>query len=419
MKLYYVGTLMSASKPVPHKLEIKYYQYFNHNSMNETGEYLIQSEYNYIKKYMSLFLNTATGIDDKQLISYLKKIRGFDMCYQYLKNEEIVFEIIEDEFGMFYGKELITGLLFPLSTKANDTKFFYRRNTSGDHILDKFDIYSDKNMERFACVLLFKEAASANYINNYLKENNNKTFINAITRHYNDNVFNKEIIEKEKEPDLRQDEITKIMGTIEYFLNVLKILNNDIYIEQKNKYNDLFKDPDEKYLNASKFKYRQPSKKDLLKFLSNLKLSLIICKNNCNNISEYLNVIINMYLNKNNDADDIKLQINDIDNMMELFLTDKEKYNAVEQRNILNKFARLYILIIKLNNIPIINLDKSYFKDDLDGIYSEMISLYNEGIINIYPSITNNNITLKNTYDEIMNIQFKKINKNGIKKLVK
>ena len=284
MKLYYVGTIFGSAEPTPHKFEMNFYRYFNHNSISNNSEKLDKKTYGYIQRYMGAYLDLDTGIEDKLLINCLNKLQKYEFYRSYLVHDEIVFEIIEDESGMFYGKELITGLLFPLTREINETKMYYQSRSTGDHKLEKIDVYVDKNMERFAKIIKFKECASANYINSYLANNKKKEFIERITKYYNENVFNKEIIEKEKEPDLRQNEITKIMGTIELLLNSIKIINNNTYLEQKEKYDELFRDPDEKYLNASKFKYREPSKKDLLIFLSNLKVSLIICKNNCNNI---------------------------------------------------------------------------------------------------------------------------------------
>lgn len=421
MKLYYVGNIVCAKEIKPFEINIMYSKLFDHRSENNSNFRLSNKIFNYICSYLPYYKNDYEGITNNELNEYLKLIPFSDLYYQHLQKEKIVVEIIEDESGMFYGKELLTGLLFPLNNKSVNSTFYYIDNQYESRI-EKIDTYKDKNLERFSCILILNEAANANYINSYISKNKgNKSFISSITKYYNDNVFNKEIVEKEKEPDLRQNEITKIMGTIEYLLNLIKINNNNLYLEQKEKYNDLFKDPDEKYMNASKFKYREPSKSDLLKFLSNLKISLLICKSNCNNLNEYLDIIIKKYLSKNinNENSETDLQINDIDNIMELFLSDKEKYNAIEQRNILNKIAKLYILIIKLNNNSIIDLDKSYFKDDLDGIYSEMISLYNEGTIDNCPNIENIDVTLENTFNEVININFKKMNKGIIKKLVK
>ena len=421
MKLYYVGNIVCAKEIKPFEINIMYSKLFDHRSENNSNFRFSNKIFNYICNYLPYYKNDYEGITNNELIEYLKLIPDFDLYYQHLQKEKIVVEIIEDESGMFYGKELLTGLLFPLNNKPADTIFYYAVGQYESKI-EKIDTYKDKNLERFACILILNEAANANYINSYISKNkDNKSFISSITKYCNDNVFNKEIVEKEKEPDLRQNEITKIMGTIEYLLNLIKINNNNLYLEQKEKYNDLFKDPDEKYMNASKFVYREPSKSDLLKFLSSLKISLLICKSNCNNLNEYLDIIIKEYLSKNinNENSETDLQINDIDNIMELFLSDKDKHNAVEQRNILNKIAILYILIIKLNNNSIIDLNKSYINDDLDAIYSELILLYDKGIIEKCPNIDDKTITLENTINEIKNINFIKQNKSIIKKLVK
>ena len=127
----------------------------------------------------------------------------------------IIYEIVESIDGNYYGKELLTGLLFPIREKAI-VEYFY--NYDNDHSIEKRFTYKDDNIDRFKYILHEDDVASINKVEEYLNKRDETKYIANIKALHNENVFNKEIILKENEPLETQNELTILMHTRHTFM---------------------------------------------------------------------------------------------------------------------------------------------------------------------------------------------------------
>lgn len=432
MKIYYIGELIQPDFSDGHSI-FKATLRDNNFYTDNTAKHIIESnsqDYDYFKQNIKKWKNKYAGINDKKLESILSNSFKFLYTRNYY-GEEIIYEIIEDKDGFLYGKELITGLLFPILNNTND-KYIYFEDGFSER-LDKVITYTNKNMARIGCTIENKEVASINRINEYIIEatgeskkdkNKRKKFEEELRLRYNENVFKNEIIEKKKEEPKEQSEINKLMENVEYVLCSLKQYNWNLY----SKYNKVYKETCDKYLNTQNLINYDYLKKELSDLMLSIKLNLIMCKYSCTNVLDYLNIIISEYLtnfesNKTNVNPDVKnININEIDKITEMFLTDKESYNFQMQRDILRKISLLYLLVIK-NNIDkytLEQLENSYFKDNLKSIVLNIDALKDTNIITNKQDLDlNENLSISKVLEIIKNIKFniKEENKSKIKQI--
>ena len=417
MKVYYVGNLYENNSTD--------YSKFVSNSSNESFDTrdlkrinlkIDCEDFDYLISNLRHHRTVFEGINDKRLIRILND-SDLSLFRGYSSFSAVIFEIIESEDGTKYGKEIITRLLFPLELNPK-TKYFYGRN--GAWKLEMERTYTDDNLARFRYILSINEVASLNKINQYKTKSKSdlNDFIKNLTTKYNENVFKKKIIEKETEPLKEQNILTKLMEEIEYLLQLLKQHNVDVYNKLSLEYKKLLEN------NNDSLVATDPSKKELQNFLANVKLTLLVSENKNDNLSEFLTDVAIKYFNKlsSNQLNNEDLNINDIDILTEMFLSNQDNYTAINQREILIKFSMLYLLVTKanMNNINIEDLKESYFSKNLKTIVLCMFSLYEEKVItnpiNITPS---DNVTIESVIEIIKQIEFCKTDKEKVKNLIK
>ena len=419
MKVYYTGRFIKnnsnyiSSPTFKLKLSSPLYQYVT--KLDNENLKLNPDDFDYLKKYLNDWAHTYSEITDKELYRIFSTLSNNGFFTTNVNSPTIIFEIVEDIDGNFYGKEILSGYLFPLR-KDPITKFYY--NYNNDYSIAAINLYKNENVARFAYILNNDGVASNDEVNDYLNLKKNTTRYNNhildITKYYNKNVFNTEIILKEKKQNERQNEITKIMEDIEFVLVLLKQYNYNLYLKYNNRYKELC---DKSINSLDKCVF---PKTEFLYLLSNIKLSLLIKEQNCDNIIEYLNIIIENYLNNNTKNDNIT--INDIDNFTEIFLKSKDDYDIQEQREILKKISLLYLLITKsnINNINEDSLNEGYFKDNIKSIILSVVTLIELGIVNNNISIDElKDTSITNIFNIIKKLEFNKLENNKIKKLIK
>lgn len=414
MKIYYRGNLIENNDTDYSKFTKKYERdAFYISQQTPNGLKLSGSEFDYLKKELDNYRVTYEPINNEHLIKILNKAKAFysEQC----AFSSVIFEIIESEDGKKYGKELLTGLMFPLPVKPQ-IKYYYGFNEKYDLFLEK--TYTDDNVARFRYILTPLSVASINEVENYKSKKDKTNFIRSITYYYKENVFKKQIIEKEIEPLKEQNILTKLMEEIEYLLQLLKQYNIDAYNRLSFEYEKLLKE------NNDSLVATDPSKKELENFLANVKLTLLVNENKKDSLSEYLTDAAVRYFNRlnSNELSNQDLNINDIDVLTEMFLSNKDNYTAIEQRNILTKFSILYLFITKanINNIEIEDLKESYFSKNLKTIILCIFALCENSIITNPINITSNdNITIEKVIEIIKSIGFNKIESIKIKNLIK
>lgn len=419
MKIYYVGCLYPNSSNDKSKYVAKFEKdYYYTSNLNSFSLGIETIECNYLKQNLLDYSGVMAGITNEKLIKILNKAyKGLSRTRNF--EERIVYEIIVAENGNKYGKELFTGLLFPLEINPK-IEYFY--NTNNLWTLSLQQTYTDDNLARFEYILSIDEVASLNTVNKFKDIQKNKKnfdmYVSKIKELYNENVFKKQIIEKEVEPLIEQNILTKLMEEIEYLLELLKQYNVNSYNELSLEYKKLLSN------NNDSLVATDPSKKELQNFLVNVKLSLLVNENSNDNLSEYLTDATIKYFNRlsSNELSNQDLNINDIDILTEMFLTNKDNYTVVDQRNILIKFSMLYLLVTKanINNINVKDLKESYFSKNLKTIILCMFALCEKGIISNPINITSNdNITIESVIEVIKSVEFNKIGEDKIKNLIK
>ena len=428
MKIYYVGDLYSVklkNETIDTDITIEYRKYFDFERINSFQSKLTDKEFAKFKTIQK-WKNIRDGITDTELQQIIDKVFTDFSKENCVFEEQIVFELIEDKNGNFYGKEILTGLLFPLIKNPVFSKYTYNVNYNSSYVR-KTSIYLDGNLVRTGSILDMNSIATVNYIEKYNTKNNgdNKTkFFNNLKKLYNENVFKNEIIEKIKEPTLEQSELTKLLEQIEYLLCLLKQHSKDEYTKFKKIYDEIFLNKDEKFKNFSKPSYRNPTRNELMDLISNIKFSLIICEKKCNNPIDYINALIEDYLNKilNNNIQITDINICDLDNLTNMFLKNKDEYNLQQQRTGLRKISILYLLVVK-HNIDTLteeHLKNSYFKDNLKSIILNINTLHELGIFKNSVTIYSDDIlTIPYVLNLIKSIEFNKFDTVNVKRLVK
>jgi len=304
-----------------------------------------------------LFRNSRKDIDDILEKIIEKKVK----CKITLKS--IIFEKIKDKYGNYYGKELITGLLFPISNlEKNITReycFFVSDNTY------KYpDIYTYirkrfyfKGMNRCNAVITDSQVANINEITEYQNRKGlkKKKLVKKISELFNKNIFLEEIEQVEEK---------------------------EIHSYQK------------------------------------------LNKNGASNIEDYFESLKKEYLenNLNKSNSTTPMTLDDIDKMEELFLKIKDEYSLTSQRKILKDIAFIYLMTVyeNIDNITVDRLKESYFSNNLKSILLIIESLRDLGIIKNELSIDlTSDISLENILNIIQNIKFNDIERENVHKLIK
>lgn len=390
--------------------------YLNYDRIKEK---LSDSELSYIKEDLSIWLDTHKNITDKDFVKILKKIDNeFNVVINESLMAEIIYELIEDINGILYGKEIITGLLFPLGSKFTTEYTIVKGVRRGDYnIVKKETTVIDTNIARFSFILRMDQVASKLMIDDYKREHDNNTFKKLIQDKFDSLVYKNEITPKEDETLETQNELTKIMEDTEFLLNILKKYSNELYIKYESEYKKIC------YGTGKNLVYTTPAKCELLNLISNIKLQLLVKKENCDNFSDYLISIANKYFEKmlTNNLTVNDLNINNLDSITGMFLKQKDEYSIQDQRKILRRISMLYLFVTKNNidNLSIEQLEKSYFKDNIKSIFINILKLSEDNFFTNNIEINfDENISIEYIFSLIKELEFNK-NLDENKKLIK
>lgn len=115
------------------------------------------------------------------------------------------------------------------------------------------------------------------------------------------------------------------------------------------------------------------------------------------------------------------LDFKKINKINELFLKVKDKYDYLNQREVIKSLSFLYLMEVYKNreSITLDELKNSYFADNLKTIYLCLKTLKSLDLITCeYFIELYDEITCENIYDMIRNISFKKYSNNDVKNLL-
>lgn len=388
----------------------------------------------------------------KQLAGILKQLFHHEI-EKPISHFSIIYEEVTDVDGNLYGKEILTGILFPIAKfdyrylyrLSDDTffeflvgnkvepQYFYKATNHKIYTFNvcrNLEVYHD-NLKEGNNYLVKENGVAFEYdIDDYkkryvgflgsyrLKEWNKKLLnISAHNTYLSDVILKDDTVNQDKVL-LEQDNLSKHMEAVEYLLMRLKLVNIELYHQYKEQYAQILKDSDD-LLNVGTFILNK-----LVNLEANIEFNLyFLSMMNGENILISLEKIKKDYFENIFDGHERKMNISikDLDKISELFLNVGEKYSLVDRRKILKNIAFLYLLDVYVNRdiIDIDDLENSYFKNNLKSIAIYIESLRELDMIDhsIYIDLENEP-TLENIFNIIKNMNFN-FHQKDAKKLMK
>ena len=352
----------------------------------------------------------------------------FTLFYQISStSKELIFEIVEDINGNFYGKELITNCLFPIVSTNNFNcllKWTLKNNLVS--IEDYKITLTNPNLKEATRYLLdipehrnSLKLANQNEVTDYLNqfkkgfrhEQKLIKFQEQMQRLANQNIYSQEITLKEPKimRKLKPSQETIIMENIEFLLLKLKKENSTSYELLNQEYQNI--------LNSANTLTTTPL---VLQTLISLEAKIESCffnqKRNIISLLDYINKLVLEYLNKK----ETKLTFQDIFKLNDLFIKQKGEYSLVNQRLFQRNISILYFfeLYEQKDILDIEELNNTYIVDNLKTIIIVINTFQEENILTYDYYLDLNNISLDSVINLIKSIKFTKNSTDKIKKLL-
>ena len=352
----------------------------------------------------------------------------FTLFYQISStSKELIFEIVEDINGNFYGKELITNCLFPIVSTNNFNcllKWTLKNNLVS--IEDYKITLTNPNLKEATRYLLdipehrnSLKLANQNEVTDYLNqfkkgfrhEQKLIKFQEQMQRLANQNIYSQEITLKEPKimRKLKPSQETIIMENIEFLLLKLKKENSTSYELLNQEYQNI--------LNSANTLTTTPL---VLQTLISLEAKIESCffnqKRNIISLLDYINKLVLKYLNQK----ETKLTFQDIFKLNDLFIKQKGEYSLVNQRLFQRNISILYFfeLYEQKDILDIEELNNTYIIDNLKTIIIVINTFQEENILTYDYYLDLNNISLENVINLIRSIKFTKNSADKMKKLL-
>lgn len=350
----------------------------------------------------------------------------------------IIYEKVVDEDGNIYGKEILTGRLFPLDEEA-DKSIGYKEYTiqkssnyyyGSDFILTIKQRFKHKNFARITTITGANRVASPNEVDDYKTQydtgfrhgKKKEEFLRRIRENSNTNTLIDEVEvsvikpkKKEKKQRETQDNTTKVMESIEYLIRKLKKINPEKAKEFNEKYEAALNEEDI----LSK---RSISLATLISIEASLEFELMFTKGENTTLTGKLEELKKEYLTYfvTDSKAKTKITLDDLDKLMELFLKTKDNYSLIEQRKILRNFASVYMFEVKENEseVTLKRLEDSYFEDLKKSIMICIDALIENGFVesNMIAELSKEETT-EEALNLIRSLEFNKLSKEQVKEL--
>ena len=349
----------------------------------------------------------------------------------------IIFEEFTDEYGIYYGKELLTGLIFPianLNIRNNKYKATSETNLDKGETEYKVTIHYDilfetQNMNKIKSMIADQSYVTEQEVEDYLYQfglskrgRKYKDFKATINKLYQMNSYRKAIVPNDESQTIdtpqrnireKQSSETIMMERIEFMLKKLEYLYPETSRIYEEKYQDLLKGNTSQSIDSilpileadieCHLLFGNKGIEDILADLDNLKV-------------EYLASVTTNYPQKGN------CTIKELDKITELLLKTKYRFDIITQRKYLRTIAFLYLIEVYQNRDEISSetLENSYFCDLLKTIIISIEALKSIGIIQDNTQIDLNEEPTRNSVLEIIKkIKFNQLEKAKVKELIK
>ncbi len=318
----------------------------NKNEFNLNMNIEGQEEKNLLKSYLfkSVEKYNVTRTDIVSLFDkYIPKttVETDDMY------EEIIYEVYKDKNGSLFGKELHTGLYFPLNLVSNvavDYSVITEKNDIEDtYVLSVKLTFAPSSMKKSLITIGNIASATDEEVKAYLKKYK-KSFFNS--RNHKRFIEFLEVLSKNNQFENQASETFTKVDTIpeeEKKNNIVPPVDN------KKKENEIVL-PEEYQV-------------DFLEYVENLRYSAI---------NDFLN-------------DNANLKLNEIDEVVSSFLRYSEIYSSLEQVKLFQDISYVYLLYAYQHKEELTKemLEKSYFQDILNAILNKFNDLKSEKIIKV------------------------------------
>lgn len=371
----------------------------NFENIDDSNSFKIA--YSIGSKLKSMEEDDSFEIRDPEIIAILDR-EYKELVHDYdgiSSRDEIIYEKVSDEEGNIYGREILTGSLFPIAsdTSIDVKEYEVEKNQAWSNEID-FTLtitqnFKHRNYARLETILVDNEVASPNEIEEYKTrfdtgfrhEKKKEEFLRRIRENSNTNTLIDEVEvsvikpkKKEKKQRETQDNTTKVMESIEYLIRKLKKINPEKAKEFNEKYEAALNEEDI----LSK---RSISLAALISIEASLEFELMFTKGENTTLTGKLEELKKEYLTYfvTDSKAKTKITLDDLDKLMELFLKTKDNYSLIEQRKILRNFASVYMFEVKENEseVTLKRLEDSYFEDLKKSIMICIDALIENGFV--------------------------------------
>lgn len=290
--------------------------------------------------------------------------------------------------------------------------------------------FKHRNYARLETILVDNEVATPKEIEEYKtrfdtgfrREKKKEAFLRRIRENSNTNTLIEEVEvsvikpkKKEKRQRETQDNITKVMESIEYLIRKLKKIDPTKAKEFNKKYELALNEED--ILSKNNI-----SLATLINLEASLEFELMFTKGKNTTLTGKLEELKKEYLTYfvTDSKAKTKITLDDLDKLMELFLKTKDNYSLIEQRKILRNFASVYMLEVKENEseVTLKRLEDSYFEDLKKSIMICIDALIENGFVE---SNMIAELSKEETTEEVLNLirslEFNKLSKEQVKEL--
>lgn len=445
--MLYKGTLIPLSAIEDANVKLRYdWQEAKIDKDNGKEFHNIDSKSNTeLAKYLGGVLDKLANLE-KFKITDPSKIKILDKEYrdvscEYWASESygyIIYEKVVDEEGNIYGKEILTGTLFPLDTDADKSigfKEYKIQKISSYYYGSDFTLaikqkYKHQNFARIATITKGNRVASPNEVDDYRTrydtgfrhEKKKEAFLRRITELSKTNTLLEEVEvftlkpkKKEKKEREAQANITKTMENVEFLIQRLKKVNPARAEEFNKKYESALSEED--ILSKSNI-----SIGTLIKLEAELEFELMFTKGENTSLTDKLEELRREYLTHfvTDSEEKTKITLDELDKLMELFLKTKDDYSILEQRRILKNFASVYALEVKENESEVTKerLEDSYFDDLKKSIMLFINALIENGYVknNMIVELSKEGTT-EEILELIRSLEFNKLTQEQVKEL--
>lgn len=445
--MLYKGKLIPLSSILDERVKLRYdWQEEKIEKDNGKEFHNIDSKSNrQLAKYLGSILDKLENkeffeITDPSIIKILDKEYKDLSCKWWAEEAygSIIYERVVDEDGNIYGKEVLTGSLFPLDEEADklsgykeyeiqkSSNYYY----GSDFVLIIRQRYKHQNFARITTITTSNRVASPNEVDNYRTqydtgfrhEKKKAALLRRITEFSKTNTLLDEVEvssinpkKKEKKEREEQASITKSMENVEFLIQRLKKVNSEKAEEFNKKYEKALSEED--ILSKSNISIGK-----LIKLEAELEFELMFTKGENTSLTDKLDELKREYLTHfvTDSEEKTKITLDELDKLMELFLKTKDDYSVLEQRRILKNFASVYALEVKENESEVTTerLEDSYFDDLKKSIMLFINALIENGFVksNMIVELSKEGTT-EEILELIRSLEFNKLSKEQIKEL--